>query len=357
MFGKSKFKRISIFLILTFLLSWGFDGLILYFSDSDPFCSLGMNPWGMLIPAFVALILQMFFFKESPIYFKTYKEKPRFIFYAFMVLTLTYAFLVLFAISFLELRHIFQGIAAILFTLWTLFVFFIYGQSDKASLKKAGLYLKNINLCPRFIFGIILFFLLQVVLNLIFSMGEFVGQIDRIYNLPIPSFLYFPTLIIFFVCVTVIGIPLSGLAVVFGEEYGWRGFFLSELVNLGKFKAVFWVGLVWGIWHIPIILRGLHTYPGSLVGITLAIIFFLLWGIIQGYAILKTGNIWLVAFMHGTVNSVYQFSLTYLVRPENKIFSFGLGIYGLMVLAVIVYFVLRDKIWKESVRLNTKGAK
>jgi len=349
MSGRIKFKRIALFLLLTFLLSWGFDGCLLYFRDSDPFQSLGMNPWGMLVPAFVALILQMFLFRDSPIFFKSYKEKPRYIFYAFMVLTLIYAILVLLAASFPDLKQLFQGISAILFTLWTLWVFYVYGKSDRASLERAGLYFRNRAKCPPFIIGIVLFFLLQAALNLIFPTGEFVGQLEGIYRLPIPSALYIPSLIILFVLVTVIGIPLSGLAVVFGEEYGWRAFLLSELRKLGKLKAVLGVGLVWGIWHIPVILRGLHTYPASLAGILLGVAFFLLWGIIQGYAMLKTGNIWLVAFMHGTVNSVYQFSLTYIVRPDHPVFSFGLGLFGLLILAIIVYFVLRDKLWRESV--------
>jgi hypothetical protein len=45
------------------------------------------------------------------------------------------------------------------------------------------------------------------------------------------------------------------------------------------------------------------------------------------------------------VNSVYAFMLEYVVRPDDKVLSFGLGVYGLACLAVIVLFVLRDSIW------------
>ncbi|MBU1867156.1 MAG: CPBP family intramembrane metalloprotease [Candidatus Margulisbacteria bacterium] len=40
--------------------------------------------------------------------------------------------------------------------------------------------------------------------------------------------------------------------VVFGEEYGWRGYLLPELDKKhGRVWATVITGLVWGLWHIP----------------------------------------------------------------------------------------------------------
>ena len=343
---KIQVKRIAIFLFLTFLLSWGFDLLIIYFAETDPYSGLGMSPWGMLVPTFVALILQIFVFKDSPLNYRVNKEKPRWILYGFLILTIIYGVMIWITAFNLELKGLFQGFGALLFTLWTLLIFFIFGQSSKDALQRYGLSLGDIKLGTRFILGIVLFFLLQAAFNLIFGLGDFVGQAERIYGLPIPSMLYVPSLIFIFVSVTVIGLPLSGLASVFGEEYGWRSLLQSELIKIGKIKGVLLVGFIWGIWHFPIILRGFHTYPPTALGLSLGIIFFILWGVIQGYAVLKTGSIWIAAFMHGVVNSVYSFSHTYLVKPDSKIFSFDLGIYGLICIGVIVFFILRDPVWK-----------
>jgi len=82
------------------------------------------------------------------------------------------------------------------------------------------------------------------------------------------------------------------------------------------------------------------------------VVFFVLWGIIQGYAVIKTGSIWVAAFMHGLVNSVYGFMLSYGVRPENRIFSFGLGIYGLICLLIVVGWILQDPVWKKEKRVS-----
>jgi len=343
-----KINRVFVFLFFTFLISWGFDWLIIGFGGSSAFRTMSMSPWGMLVPALVAIVLQMFFFKDSPIYYQTYKEKPRWIFFGFIIITFLYGILTLLAAFDPESGQIYQGLGSLLYTLWILSVFFIRSQSDEGSFERAGLRLGKVKMAQRFIGGILLFLLLQAGFNLLFKLGSFVGKADRIYGLPIPSSLYIPAIIVLFVLVTVIGVPLSGIAGVFGEEYGWRGFLQSELIKLGNLKGVLLVGLIWGIWHFPVILRGVHTYPASLLGLILGTVFFVLWGIIQGYAVLKTGSIWVAAFMHGLVNSVYGFLLSYVVKPENKVFSFGIGIYGLICLLIVVGLILRDPVWKKE---------
>jgi len=51
----------------------------------------------------------------------------------------------------------------------------------------------------------------------------------------------------------VIGIAI-GFLLMFGEEYGWRGFLLNELNKAkGQTVAAFVVGIVWAMWHAPLI--------------------------------------------------------------------------------------------------------
>ena len=128
---------------------------------------------------------------------------------------------------------------------------------------------------------------------------------------------------------------------------GSRGFTQDELVKLGKRRGVLAVGLVWGLWHFPAILSGVHTYPPTSLGLGLGLVFFVLWSFVQSYAVLKAKSIWVATFLHGVVNSVYGFMLRYVVHPDDKVVSFGLGIYGLACLAVVVLFILRDPIWGQ----------
>ena len=199
----------------------------------------------------------------------------------------------------------------------------------------------------RFAIGTVLFMLSQAALNLLFSLGRFQGVREQIYDIPLPAPLY-PVALILAFGLAVTGTPLAGLAATFGEEYAWRGFLQAELLKLGRRRGVLLIGLIWGFWHFPVILSGVHTYPPTALGLLLALVFFALWGFVQSYAALRTGSVWVAAFLHGLVNSVYAFALTYLVRPADPVFSFGLGVYGLLCLGLVAALVLRDPAWRAS---------
>jgi len=336
--------RIGLFLSLTFALSWGFDGLLAVTIGHSAYLDRGLSPLGMFFPAFVAIVLQCFVFKDSSIHFRTYRGKPRWILYAFLLLTVIYAVVALVGVCVQGQSAVFRGVGNLLLTLWTLLVISIVGQSSKAELERSGLRLGDVDRGVKLILGVIVFFMLQAGLNLLLGLGEFQGQVQQVYGIPISAGIRPLALIVAF-GLAVTGIPLSGLALVFGEEYGWRGFLQNELSPLGKRRTALIVGLIWGLWHFPIIMSGVHTYPSTILGLGLGLVFFGLWGIIQSYAVYRTGSIWVAAFLHGVVNSVYAFMLDYIVRPDDMLLSFGLGIFGLLCLALVVLFVMRDSIW------------
>lgn len=177
------------------------------------------------------------------------------------------------------------------------------------------------------------------------GLGDLQPKSETIYGLPAGHSFYILLLIILFIAVALIGGPLSSLGMYFGEEYGWRCFLQKELFRYNKRFGAAIIGLIWGMWHIPLIMRGMHAYPSDMTGIMAGIIFFTLWGIIQSYSVLNTVSIWVAAFMYGSVNFIYSFSVTFVVRPFDNLKSFGLGIYGLLILAIIVAIILFDTVW------------
>ena len=51
-----------------------------------------------------------------------------------------------------------------------------------------------------------------------------------------------------------------------GEEIGWRGYMLTRLVDAGVPKPILTSGLIWGVWHVPLIVGGVYlTGPPRLV--------------------------------------------------------------------------------------------
>ncbi|MGZ6364819.1 MAG: CPBP family intramembrane glutamic endopeptidase, partial [Ktedonobacteraceae bacterium] len=55
---------------------------------------------------------------------------------------------------------------------------------------------------------------------------------------------------------------LFNMIFTFGEEFGWRGYLLPRLSPLGGVQAAIITGIVWGLWHAPIIVLNGYNYPG-----------------------------------------------------------------------------------------------
>ncbi len=97
------------------------------------------------------------------------------------------------------------------------------------------------------------------------------------------------------------GATVNALAA-FGEELGWRGLLFAELAPLGFWKSQALIGLIWGIWHAPLILKG-HNYPQHPVpGVLMMCLFCVLLSPIIGYIRLRAKSVLAAALMHGTLN-------------------------------------------------------
>src|SRR5215213_9975694 len=110
----------------------------------------------------------------------------------------------------------------------------------------------------------------------------------------------------------VLAVPLT--LSTFGEEYGWRGYLLPRLLPLGEIRASVLIGVIWGVWHLPLILAGLN-YPG--VNIFLAIIVFTFVTVALSFTytwfyVASSGSVLVAAVFHASTN---QSSDTFWVPP------------------------------------------
>jgi membrane protease YdiL (CAAX protease family) len=339
--------RIGLFLLLAFVLSWGFDLLLALTIGHPAFLELGLAPLSMFVPAAAALTLQLFVYRDSPIHIRRCREKANLIPISFVIVTGLYGVVTLLAIALPTQHSLLGGLGNLITTLWTLALFALYGQVGEEGFRRTGLPLGDRGRGFKIALCVVAFLLVQFALNLIVGLGDWQGSQERVYGVAIPPVLY-PVAVVVGLGLAVTGVPLAGIAATFGEEYGWRGVLQSAWVGYGRRRAALMVGLVWGVWHFPVILAGIHTYPPTFLGLLLALIFFALWGMVQSYAVYRTGSVWVAAFLHGLVNSLYAFGLAYLVRPEDKVWSFGLGIYGLLCLGAVVLILLRDPVWQAE---------
>lgn len=115
--------------------------------------------------------------------------------------------------------------------------------------------------------------------------------------------------------------PLINLVFALGEEIGWRGLLYPALrEKVSPAAACLTGGVIWGVWHAPIILRG-HNYglgyPGYPVAGILAMCFFCISiGVFLFWLTEKSGSVWPAALVHGMVNAVTGIPLLLLRSPD-----------------------------------------
>ncbi|NNJ10163.1 CPBP family intramembrane metalloprotease [Chloroflexales bacterium ZM16-3] len=98
--------------------------------------------------------------------------------------------------------------------------------------------------------------------------------------------------------------PLINAIPALGEELGWRGYLLPQLLPLGQWPALLISGAIWGLWHAPVILLGYNYPQHPQLGVLLMVGFCMIWGVIFGWLRLSTGSVWPAMLAHGALNGI-----------------------------------------------------
>lgn len=90
----------------------------------------------------------------------------------------------------------------------------------------------------------------------------------------------------------------------FGEEYGWR-YYLQPLMQkrFGMRGGVILLGVVWGIWHLPVDVF-YYTQDSPLLMVLAQQVTCITLGIFFAYAYMKTENIWVPVVLHFLNNNL-----------------------------------------------------
>jgi membrane protease YdiL (CAAX protease family) len=147
--------------------------------------------------------------------------------------------------------------------------------------------------------------------------------------------------------------PLINTLLALGEELGWRGYLLPELLSLGTGKAILISGVIWGIWHAPAILQGLN-YPSMPVpGVFIMIVFTVLSGAILSWLYLNTRSPWTPAFGHGVLNATAGISFLFMKDVDIAIGGSLTSVIGIIPLGIFVGGLVWTK--RLQVRDSKKG--
>ena len=121
---------------------------------------------------------------------------------------------------------------------------------------------------------------------------------------------------------------VNGL-VALGEETGWRGWLQSALEPLGRGQGIVLTGVIWGLWHAPLIVMG-YEYGGRLpaaAGIALFTCLCAGLGTLLSWLRVRSGSVVPAAITHGAFNAFASLPAI-LVAPGDGLDLVLVGLIG-----------------------------
>lgn len=156
-----------------------------------------------------------------------------------------------------------------------------------------------------------------------------------------------PMLIANFSFVSLVAGPFLYMILTFGEEFGWTGYLLPSLLPLGRWRAVGIYGVIWGLWHAPVIVGG-SNYPGHpIAGVIFMCAFTTALGLIQCWLLLRFRSVLLTSFFHAAINAEGQGIWYLLVTGVSTLWGGVAGLVGILIFGGVGIWLLART--KESV--------
>lgn len=277
--------EILTFLLFTFTITF-FMGIVMFFIhnyvDKTIISSFALVQ--MFYPALAAIILMIKHEKGN-----IHKNLINFfkIYSALCILSI----IVLLVGTFAFPKYVLKILAALVCVFSIIFFLLIIKNKDNCFKKINMVFQKNFKnvflLCLTFV-GIE--FIITVLSGLVYdnfieTMKKSIGVLGfLLFNIPI-------------------SIPLSFISF-FGEELGWRGYLQPKLqVLFGKKLGVIILGLIWGLWHLPLCFM-LYSPKTPIYCVIFHVFYCTFIGIFLGFVYMKTGNLWSTIIIHLVNNSL-----------------------------------------------------
>ncbi len=138
--------------------------------------------------------------------------------------------------------------------------------------------------------------------------------------------------------------PIVNALPVLGEEFGWRAYLQPKLMVLGGRKAMVLMGIIWGMWHWPVILMGYEynfNYPGATwLGCLVFLWFTFLASTFLGWATLRAGSVWPAVIGHAALNGFANIFVFFVQGQPNLLLGPAVvGIIGSVGFAVVALLI------------------
>jgi membrane protease YdiL (CAAX protease family) len=154
--------------------------------------------------------------------------------------------------------------------------------------------------------------------------------------------------LVFVQLLTLVLVPFINVIPAMGEEIGWRGFLQTRLLPLGQWPAVLITGVVWGLWHAPIVLLG-YNFPGQnpFLALLLMVVFTTLVSVLLGWLTIASGTVWTAGIAHGFINGVAALPVLLLAAgsPFDNLTGTLLGYPGWIVFGLLIALLVVLRKW------------
>jgi len=151
--------------------------------------------------------------------------------------------------------------------------------------------------------------------------------------------------------------PAINTLVAVGEEFGWRAYLLQKLEPLGVRRALLVHGVIWGVWHWPVIAMGYNYglgYPAApWLGLAMMTAATVAIGTVLGTLALWADSVWPAALAHGTLNAVGSFAV--LVSGVGIVGAAPVALVGVVPWAVAAGVLLARSGSAPTARSHTDG--
>lgn len=92
-----------------------------------------------------------------------------------------------------------------------------------------------------------------------------------------------------------------------GEEIGWRGYMLTRLIEARVPRPILASGLIWGLWHAPLILSGQYASgPHPLLSTCIFLVDVVAFAYLTAWLRLRSGSVWPAVVAHAAWNAIIQ---------------------------------------------------
>jgi membrane protease YdiL (CAAX protease family) len=146
--------------------------------------------------------------------------------------------------------------------------------------------------------------------------------------------------------------PALNAIATFGEEFGWRAYLQQKLMPLGIRRAMIAMGLIWGVWHWPVIAMGYNfgdVYPGApWLGMLAMVWFAFVVGTVLGWTVIRAGSIWPAIIGHGALNGIAAVGLLFVAgEPYALLGPTSVGLIGGIGWAILALSLLLGAKWNR----------